>query len=47
SKYFTDKEVQSPGFSKEVLKYFQATRPFFDYMSEVLTTDANGVSLID
>ena len=47
SKHFTDKEVQSPGFAKEVLKYFQATRPFFDYMSEVLTTDANGVSLID
>ncbi|MFT5902114.1 MAG: hypothetical protein ACI9LA_001322, partial [Bacteroidia bacterium] len=47
SKYFTDKEVQSPGFSKEVLKYFQATRPFFDYMSEVLTTDGNGVSLIN
>ena len=47
SKHFTDKEVQSPGFTKEVLKYFEATRPFFDYMSEVLTTDANGVSLID
>ncbi|MFT4681221.1 MAG: hypothetical protein ACI9FU_001839 [Granulosicoccus sp.] len=46
-KTFTDKEVQSPGFAKEVLKYFQATRPFFDYMSEVLTTDANGVSTID
>ncbi|MDA9121127.1 DUF2461 domain-containing protein [Flavobacteriales bacterium] len=47
TKHFTDKEVESPNFAKEVLKYFQATRPFFDYMSEVLTTDANGVSLID
>lgn len=47
SKSFTDNEVVSPGFAKEVLKYFQATRPFFDYMSEVLTTDSNGVSLID
>ena len=47
TKHFTDKEVQSPGFDKEVLKYFKATRPFFDYMSEVLTTDGNGVSLID
>ncbi|HAP68668.1 MAG TPA: TIGR02453 family protein [Flavobacteriales bacterium] len=47
TKTFTDKEVQSPGFAKEVLKYFGATRPFFDYMSEVLTTDGNGVSLID
>ena len=47
SKYFTDEEVGTPGFAKEVLKYFKATRPFFDYMSEVLTTDSNGVSLID
>lgn len=46
TKYFTDKEVQSPGFAEEVLKYFKATRPFFDYMSDVLTTDSNGVSLI-
>ena len=47
SKYFTDEEVGTPGFSKEVLKYFKAIRPFFDYMSEVLTTDSNGVSMID
>ena len=47
SKHFTDKEVLSPGFAGEVLKYFAATRPFFDYMSEVLTTDSNGVSTID
>lgn len=47
SKYFTDKEVGTPGFSDEVLKYFKATRPFFDYMSDVLTTDINGVSIFD
>ena len=47
SHQFTDKEVTSPGFDKELLKYFKAIRPFFDYMSEVLTTDVNGVSLID
>jgi len=47
SHHFTDKEVCSPGFVKEVLKYFKATRPFFDYMSEVLTTDSNGVSLLE
>ena len=47
SKHFTDKEVQAPGFAEEVLKYFKATRPFFDYMSDVLTTDINGVSLLD
>jgi uncharacterized protein (TIGR02453 family) len=47
TKNFTDKEVVTPGFSNELLKYFKATGPFFDYMSEVLTTDSNGVSLID
>ncbi|MFT4970506.1 MAG: hypothetical protein ACI9O4_002264 [Chitinophagales bacterium] len=47
SKYFTDEEVMSPGFSKEVLKHFKATRPFFDYMSEILTTDSNGISILD
>lgn len=46
SKHFTDAEVQAPGFANEILKYFKATRPFFDYMSDVLTTDVNGVSLI-
>jgi len=46
-KHFTDEEVTNPGFSEEVLKYFTAMRPFFDHMSEVLTTDSNGVSLID
>jgi len=43
---FTDKEVTSPGFTKELLKYLKATRPFFNYMSEVLTTDINGVPLV-
>jgi len=43
---FTDKEVCSPGFAKEVMKYFKTTRPFFDYMSDVLTTDSNGVPLV-
>ena len=47
SKHFTDKEVGTPGFANEVLKHFKATRPFFDYMSEVLTTDGDGVSIID
>ena len=47
SKHFTDAEVLAPDFADEILKYFKATRPFFDYMSDVLTTDSNGVSLID
>lgn len=44
-KKFSDKEVLDHGFSKEVIKVFIAMRPFFDYMSEVLTTDENGQPL--
>ena len=44
---FTDKEVLAGTFSKEVKDSFEALRPFFDYMSDVLTTDLNGASLID
>lgn len=43
---FSDKDVTSPGFTKEVTKTFEAMRPYFDYMSEVLTTDINGRSLL-
>lgn len=39
---FNDKEVIDPQFLKEVILSFQAMRPFFDYMSEVLSTDVNG-----
>lgn len=42
---FTDAEVLSDQFENEVIRTFKAMRPFFDYMSEVLTTDANGVSM--
>ena len=44
---FTDDEVLSPNFLKEVNDTFKAMRPFFEYMSDVLTTDLNGVSIID
>lgn len=46
SKKFTDKEVLSNNFLKEMNQTFRNLRPYFDYMSEVLTTDANGVPLI-
>jgi len=46
SRSFTDKEVLSNDFMKEMNQTFRNLRPYFDYMSEVLTTDANGVSLI-
>lgn len=41
---FTDKEVLANNFLDQVNKTFKSIRPFFDYMSEVLTTDLNGVS---
>lgn len=44
---FSDKEVLSPDFTLKVSNVFQEMRPFFDYMSEILTTDVNGVSLMD
>lgn len=47
SRKFTDAEVCSAGFLQEVKLTLEAMRPYFDYMSEVLTTDLNGVSLLD
>ncbi len=43
---FTDEEVLSDNFSEKVVHHFELLRPFFDYMSEILTTDLNGESLI-
>jgi uncharacterized protein (TIGR02453 family) len=42
---FSDKEVLSSNFQDEVLTTFQAIRPFFNYMSDVLSTDLNGESI--
>ena len=42
---FTDKEVADKNFTKEVVATFEAMRPFFDYMSEVLGSDINGQQL--
>jgi len=44
---FTDKEVLDPNFLNVVEDSFLTLRPFFDYMSEVLTTNLNGESIID
>lgn len=44
---FSDEEVLKTNFINEVNEAFKALRPYFDYMSDVLTTDLNGVSLID
>jgi len=43
---FTDEEVLSPDFLQHLNETFKALRPFFDYMSDVLTTDSNGESLV-
>ncbi|PZD78187.1 DUF2461 domain-containing protein [Mesonia sp. K7] len=43
---FTDKEVLSENFTAKVNEHFKGIRPFFDYMTSVLTTDLNGVSLL-
>jgi len=42
---FTDDEVIAGSFKIEVIATFLAMRPFFDYMSAVLTTDLNGESI--
>lgn len=44
---FTDAEVHAADFSEKVGYHYQLLRPFFDLMSDVLTTDLNGVSLLD
>jgi len=43
---FTDEEVLAPSFFEEITQSYKAMRPYFDYMSDVLTTDLNGESLI-
>ncbi|AYN68055.1 DUF2461 domain-containing protein [Euzebyella marina] len=44
---FTDKEVLSNQFKDKVCESFKAIRPYFDYMSDVLTTNLNGESLLN
>ena len=44
-KRFDDKTVADPKFFKEASKAFKEMRPFLNYMSDVLTTDENGVRI--
>lgn len=46
TKKLTDKEVLSKNFETQVSQDFKTIRPFFDYMSDVLTTNLNGEVLI-
>jgi uncharacterized protein (TIGR02453 family) len=43
---FSEKEVLAPNFLDELDESFKAMRPYFDYMSEILTTDLNGQSVL-
>jgi len=43
---FTDQEVLATDFKENLLAHYRLLIPFFDYMSDVLTTDLNGESLI-
>lgn len=43
---FTDEEVLAADFLDKLNQSFANMRPFLDYMSDVLTTDENGVSIV-
>ncbi len=45
-KDFTKAQVMSKDFPKIVSDSFKEMRPFFDCMTELLTTDLNGISLL-
>ena len=44
---FSDEEVLSTDFASTVNESFRVIRPFFDLMSNILTTNLNGESLLD
>ncbi len=44
---FSDEDVYAPDFLYHVNDVFKKMRPFLNMMSEVLTTDANGISVVD
>lgn len=46
TKHFTDNEVLDANFADTVVSGFHEIRPFFDYMTDVLTTNVNGESVL-
>ena len=46
TKPIPDEMIFSSQLETEILNSFEAIRPFFDYMSEILTTNINGESII-
>ncbi|AFL82055.1 TIGR02453 family protein [Aequorivita sublithincola DSM 14238] len=45
--HFTDKEVFANDFKDNLIHHYKLLRPFYNYMSDVLTTDLNGVFLLE
>ena len=46
TKNYKDSEVLDSGFIEDVNNSFKTIRPYFNYMSDVLTTNLNGESII-
>jgi uncharacterized protein (TIGR02453 family) len=46
TKNYSDKEVLAKDFLSDVNDAFKNVRPYFDYMSDVLTTNLNGESML-
>lgn len=46
TKKYTDKDIFQADFISKVSADFKTVRPFFDYMSDVLTTNLNGESIL-
>ena len=44
-KNFSDEEVLAENFAQVANETFKKMRPFFDLMSEILTTDSNGTPI--
>ncbi|MDA0194159.1 MAG: DUF2461 domain-containing protein [Bacteroidetes bacterium] len=44
--HFSDREALNKDFAITIVNGFKQMRPFFDYMSDILTTDLNGVTLL-
>ena len=45
-KEYKDKSLYSDNILVQFSETFKTIRPFFNYMSDILTTDLNGVSII-
>lgn len=44
---FTDAEATSPDFADKTIEVWKGIRPFFDVMTDIFTTDLNGISMLD